>query len=123
MSRSTIRRRREAGDFPNATQDAKGAWLVPITDLLAAGLHPGSPTPPTVEVEQAQGAQDEMRDLRALLETERAQRRAAEQIAEERGRALDDLRSALRMIEARKPEAVELTTTQEPPKRRRWWSR
>ena len=122
MSRSTIRRRREAGDFPNAHQDAKGAWLVPLTDLLAAGLHPGSPTPPTVEVEQAQ-TDAEVRDLRALLETERAQRRAAEQIAEERGRALDDLRSALRMIEARKPEAHELTQQQEPPKRRRWFGR
>ena len=98
--------------------------MVPITDLLAAGLHPGSPTMPTEQPEQAQEGAQELRDLRALLETERAQRRAAEQIAEERGRALDDLRSALRMIEAaRPPEQPTEQPAQVIPKRRGWFRR
>lgn len=37
-SRSTIKRRLAAGDFPNATKDEDGTWRFSPGDLLAAGL-------------------------------------------------------------------------------------
>ena len=47
VSQITIRRKREAGQFPNAHKaDSRGTWVIPIADLLAAGLNPGKPTPP-----------------------------------------------------------------------------
>lgn len=43
---ATVRRRIKDGSFPNAEQGARGAWLIPVTDLIAAGLNPGQPSPP-----------------------------------------------------------------------------
>jgi hypothetical protein len=40
VSRDTIKRRNAAGEFPNAYQDHRGVWMIPLTDLLAAGLPP-----------------------------------------------------------------------------------
>ncbi|MFE2553648.1 helix-turn-helix transcriptional regulator [Streptomyces sp. NPDC059355] len=45
VSRSTIRRRREAGDLPNSVQDAERGWMVPVDDLLAAGFRLNAPAP------------------------------------------------------------------------------
>lgn len=45
VSLSTIKRKRAAGAFPNAEQDAHGTWLIPVEDLLGAGLHINSVTP------------------------------------------------------------------------------
>ncbi|NEC32304.1 hypothetical protein G3I66_03770 [Streptomyces rubrogriseus] len=38
MSRTTIRRRREAGELPGAVLDDDRGWLIPVEDLLAAGF-------------------------------------------------------------------------------------
>lgn len=38
ISRSTLRRRIDAGHFPGAFKDAAGRWLVPVDDLLATGV-------------------------------------------------------------------------------------
>lgn len=46
VSRDTTKRRRAAGEFPNTHQDQQGRWLIPIDDLIAAGLRPRTPTPP-----------------------------------------------------------------------------
>ncbi|MFJ2203321.1 helix-turn-helix transcriptional regulator [Streptomyces violaceusniger] len=46
VSRSTIRRRREAGDLPHAVQDEHRGWLIPVEDLLAAGFRLHAPAPP-----------------------------------------------------------------------------
>ncbi|MDN3297248.1 hypothetical protein QWM81_25040 [Streptomyces ficellus] len=46
VSRSTIRRRREDGAFPNAVQDPARGWLIPVDDLLAAGFRLHAPAPP-----------------------------------------------------------------------------
>ena len=49
VSLKTIRRRRDKGDFPNSYRSATRAqspWLIPVTDLIAAGLTPGKPAPP-----------------------------------------------------------------------------
>ncbi|MER6231542.1 hypothetical protein ABT169_20665 [Streptomyces sp. NPDC001616] len=44
-SRTTIRRRREAGDLPGAVQDPVRDWAIPVDDLLAAGLRLHAPSP------------------------------------------------------------------------------
>lgn len=36
VSRSTIRRRREAGDLPGSVSDEIRGWLIPVDDLLTA---------------------------------------------------------------------------------------
>ncbi|WP_405533831.1 helix-turn-helix domain-containing protein (plasmid) [Streptomyces avidinii] len=46
VSRSTIRRRREAGDLPGSFQDPERGWMVPVDDLLAAGFRLNAPAPP-----------------------------------------------------------------------------
>ncbi|MFJ9096871.1 helix-turn-helix transcriptional regulator [Streptomyces globisporus] len=46
VSRTTIRRRREAGDLPGAVQDPARGWLIPVPDLLAAGFRLNAPAGP-----------------------------------------------------------------------------
>lgn len=46
VSRTTIRRRREAGDLPGAVQDPVRGWLIPVPDLLAAGFRLNAPAGP-----------------------------------------------------------------------------
>lgn len=137
VSFSTIRRRREDGAFPNAYKTPDGQWVIPVEDLLAAGLKPtaepaqGQPRSGQL-AEQAQDAhqaaqaassadQDRIeqleRDLaraRAQIEVEQAHRAAAEQIAAERGRSLDDLRTAIRLLEPPHPSP---TSTPDPSMR------
>lgn len=112
VSTKTLRRRLARGDFPGALQDPaqRGAWVVPVSDLLAAGLNlaPESVVdrPPAVpEVEALQAQVVEWR-TRALV---------AEAVAEERGAALEAERLALRALTAG-PEAPS-------PRARRWWHR
>jgi hypothetical protein len=52
-SYSTLRRRREAGAFPGATKDAARGWVVPVEDLLAAGIRLNAPAPPDPPAEDA----------------------------------------------------------------------
>jgi len=130
-SRSTLRRRLETGAFPHATQAPDGSWRVPIEDLLAAGFSLST----EMSTERAHGdpegvhvdtktLSDRVNELEIALSTERAQRLATEQIVDsERARAdaaernTQDLRTALRMIEA----TTTPTTSTAPP--RRWWQR
>nr|WP_158712978.1 hypothetical protein [Streptomyces flavovirens] len=46
VSRTTIRRRREAVDLPNGGQDTACGWLIPVDDLLAAELRLDAYSPP-----------------------------------------------------------------------------
>lgn len=136
VSRDTLKRRRAAGDFPNAYMDTRGKWLIPVNDLLAAGFklggmhqvheedalgHAPVQTPDLREIELVQQVQM----LQVQLEAERSQRQAAE-------RNIDDLRQALRMIEAAPTSTVSTPPEQLPspaqmsplaPRRRHWWSR
>jgi len=139
VSRSTVRRYRETGKFPNAVKDPERGWIVPVGDLLAAGLRPGRSAPLS---EHAQSEDDPARDLaqriqqlETQLTVERAQRAAVEQVAAERERSLVDLRAALRMLDAgpTRPEPVppvpvvspgpEPTPSVLPAARPRWWRR
>jgi hypothetical protein len=97
VSRTTIRRRREAGELPGAVLDEERGWLIPVEDLLAAGFRLNAPSPPD-KADRGEG-QDraggrtagvpevEESDLRAELE--RLQREhEAELAAERHARAL-----------------------------------
>ncbi|WP_030684100.1 helix-turn-helix transcriptional regulator [Streptomyces cellulosae] len=45
VSRTTIRRRREAGELPGSVLDDERGWLIPVDDLLAAGFRLHAPAP------------------------------------------------------------------------------
>jgi hypothetical protein len=56
LARSTVRRALDAGRFPNAEQDddPRGAWRVPVQDLLDAGYTlPAAPVAPYVTPQDA----------------------------------------------------------------------
>lgn len=143
VSRSTIKRRREAGTFPGAMQ-RDGSWVIPIPDLLAAGLNPGRPSPTEAESQLTDPGQippsdpsepvvtlpmSEFIDLREELAAAKAAAQTAQAIATERQRALDDLRQVL--TRALPPAEAESDTVKEDPPsvveqpvevpRRRWW--
>ncbi|MFD4764260.1 helix-turn-helix transcriptional regulator [Streptomyces sp. NPDC058439] len=98
VSRTTIRRRREAGDLPGAVQDSQRGWLIPVDDLLAAGFRLNAPASPddagaaTVAAGDADHGQDQEHggDIAALrAELERVRHEHALAVAEaEHGRQL-----------------------------------
>lgn len=101
VSRTTIRRRREAGDLPGAVQDEARGWLIPVEDLLAAGFRLNAPAGPDVlaadpaaeggghgdEHEHGHGQGDDVAAVRAELERVR-QEHALAVAAERHGREL-----------------------------------
>ncbi|MEV6426028.1 helix-turn-helix domain-containing protein [Streptomyces sp. NPDC051662] len=103
VSRTTIRRRREAGDLPGAVQDDVRGWLIPVEDLLAAGfrLHApagpdAAPASPAGENHDASGGQDQDADVAELrAELERLRQDHALAVAEaEHGRQLAENEAA-----------------------------
>lgn len=138
VSRSTIRRYRESGKFPHAEKQS-GQWVIPVTDLITAGLKPGQPSPPDEQPNQADHTTkneqpdhvQELSELRAQLQIEQAHRKAAEQIAAEREQSLIDLRRAMRIIEAPQPtqphfapgSESEPTQQEQPEPKQSWWKR
>lgn len=112
ISRSTIRRKLDAGKFASAFRsDDDGPWMVPLADLVGAGLNPGSG--PAFDERKPNG--DTLNGAAGLekeLLEERIRRHAAEELAAERGRALEDLRLVLRLI-GRSDEADQAIPTQE----------
>ncbi len=139
VSRSTVRRYRETGKLPNAVKDPERGWIVPVGDLLAAGLRPGRSAPLSEHAQSDAGPAHDLaqriQQLETQLTVERAQRAAVEQVAAERERSLADLRAALRMLEAgpTRPEPVspvpvvppgsEPTPSVLPAARPKWWQR
>ncbi|MFI6348723.1 helix-turn-helix domain-containing protein [Streptomyces sp. NPDC050560] len=127
VSRSTIRRRREAGDLPDSRRDAQRGWLIPVDDLLAAGLRlhapapaeseaatPAGPPGPAATVSATAGSEPageageagaRVADLIARLERERHRSALAEAEARhlaarlaDRTTHVEDLRRALRAL-------------------------
>ncbi len=139
VSRSTVRRYRETGKFPNAVKDPEHGWIVPVGDLLAAGLRPGRSAPLSEHAQSENGPAHDLaqriQQLETQLTVERAQRAAVEQVAAEREQSLVDLRAALRMLDAvpTRPEPVSAVPVVPPgpepaPRvlpaaRSRWWRR
>lgn len=129
VSDKTIRRRLDADELPGAYLDETGPtpiWRIPVEALLAAGFTLHSPSPPDDDPEPVQS---EFEALRAELERARARitdletrAEVAEAIANERARSLEDMRGAMRMLEAAQPAPPPPTPVQETP-RRRWWNR
>lgn len=109
-SRSTLRRRLDQGDFPDAYRDSKGVWKIPLTSLLAAGLHPvqgavqdlstdiGQPVYDTAQSKQVD-LKNRVTELENALSIERAHRSAAEQIAGAERHRAQTAEMALRMLE------------------------
>lgn len=132
-SRSTLRRYRDAGKFPNAYKDSSGVWRFPLPDLLAVGLRPVDPAQseqvdmPTEHVhpppEQAtdnyldntvqaelEAARKTIEKVRAELAEARQRAAVAEAVATERERMIQTQAMALRMLgpgSADQPEHVE----------------
>jgi predicted DNA-binding transcriptional regulator AlpA len=115
-SRSTLRRYLDAGRFPNAYKDTSKAWRFPLEDLLAAGLSVSEPpseraqSTPTEQglsasTEQASSASaEQVSKLEQALREERTRADNAERLAASYLDNVQDLRRALRMLEAGTPK-------------------
>lgn len=142
VHRNTIRRRLDDGQFPNAFREpgeqGRKAWLIPVGDLLAAGLHLHRPSP--ADQVAAEETLDELQALRADNLELRHRAELAESLARERERALTIAERALLALtegesrpsppdrspieEPTAPTTPEPTPTAPAPRGRRWpWSR
>lgn len=148
VSKSTVRRYREAGKFPSAFKDSQGAWKVPLEDLLAVGWKPIDPALNQATEQPADGLAERVRELEQALAVERARNEGLERVAAMAEASVADLRQAMKMIEAsvsEQPEPpseqVQDTPTEQPvmvgaeqpseraeqpvsnpePRRKRWW--
>ena len=137
-SESTIKRRLLGGAFPDARQDTDGRWLIPVTDLVAAGLRPGKrakPDPLPTQLIQLENLHAENADLRSRLAV-------AEAVSGERERIIGVQERMLRMLEAGRtvsaaepasaapvPVAQRQPQAEQPPRATegrgwlRWWRR
>jgi len=134
VGRATIQRALDSGRIQSAERDDSGAWSIPVDALIEAGFIPGKPTPPDAAdtgdtalaaplphqgdragTEQVLTLTREVERLRSALEVEHARTAAAERLAAERGGRVEDLRVALRMLDAGNsghgPEGMAPTST------------
>lgn len=126
VARITIRRRLDDDQFPGAHRvngmkgPGTGPWVIPVEDLIAAGLSPNAYVNETPDEPDGRGVEDRLRDDLSRARDEitrlRHEKDLAVAVADERDRSLADLRSAMRMIEAPKPVIVEVP-------RRAWFRR
>ena len=123
VSRPTLSKWLKSGKISGEKlpQDEGGGWLIDSAELARAGVKPRTASEPDpVNAESYQGGKlpglsrglpgnvdAEVSALKAALELEKAKREAAEGLAEERARHIEDLRRMLPPPDA-KP-------------RRRWW--
>lgn len=127
VSRDTIKRYLKDGKFPNAYQNDRNVWTIPLTDLLAAGLKPSMhkgndleqpESAPEQRTSRVQELEHELSLLRVQLDAEKALRESVERNA-------SDLRQSLRMIEAAQPATEPPVQNWTPApvveKKRRWW--
>jgi hypothetical protein len=140
---NTVRRRLKAGEFPNAFRDHTGTWRIPVADLEAAGLRPQRsreempprdvvviPEASTIGLptmretyEALRTLEDEADEMRATIDDLHRRAAFAETLAQERADRIEDLRMALRALEAVNPRPQErLTSVPAPdaPKQGEW---
>jgi hypothetical protein len=105
VDRRTIRRRLDSGDFPHAHREpgrqgpGTGPWLIPVDDLLGAGLIVREPGPSdAVEENAEQSAAEEV--LRLALADALRRAEVAEARAAERERVIEAQELALRTLMA-----------------------
>lgn len=101
VSRSTLKRRLAADDFPNAYKTSQGQWRIPVNDLIGAGYQPGAVDWDEEPEEPAPAATppDRVTELEHELAQERLRRASAEQLAQERQDRIADLQQAMRLLE------------------------
>lgn len=108
--RRTIRRRLDGGEFPNAYRDTgsqgpeSGAWLIPVEDLLRAGLTLRDPIGPDSSTLSSFGRSVQEPVLQSALADALRRAEVAEATAAERERIIEAQELALRAFAA----AVEL---------------
>ncbi|WP_130799766.1 helix-turn-helix transcriptional regulator [Streptomyces otsuchiensis] len=122
VSVSTIRRRRTDGAFPGAHQDEARGWLIPVPDLLAAGLRLNAPAGPDPAAPPA--GEDAAALRERLAEAERGRERAEveaahlrELVAAQREHLADSRRALLALTAgptARVPEQADGQEVAEP---------
>jgi len=120
VSRDTIKRRNAAGRFPGAQRDDAGAWLVPLADLLADGLHPNAPVQGEAPPQGAAPPPADAEQVARMVELE-AQVRELRARLDERERALQLAEMALRALPA--GAAAPPEPQGGAPGRRSWWRR
>lgn len=109
VSEATIRRRRAAGKLPNAVEDGNGGFLIPVTDLIAAGLMDRVTVTPS-RTQSDTDLPSRVTQLEHELELERQRRIAAEAIAEERGKRADLAELTLKALTSSTAAPPEATT-------------
>lgn len=99
-----------SGKFPQATKVGQG-WSIPLGDLLAAGLTPGVSKPEQAPVrEHDQDTDQAMTGLTHELELLRVRLLAAQALADERGRTIDQMQTTMRALEARQTDTMATDT-------------
>jgi hypothetical protein len=130
VDRRTIRRRLDADEFPNAHRDdgkqgpGSGPWLIPVEDLLGAGLKLHAPTPPDEPKPAAEP--DEVEALRVEVAHLKERLADKDQIIEVQNIALRALQAGpVSSSPATVPTPVAQPSGPEaaPQPRRRWWQR
>lgn len=100
LAKSTVTRRRSAGDFPRA-QLVNGTWKIPLTDLLEAGILDRVQTDITdgESSETSDAVQLEKIQLESALAIAQAERDRWKAVADERQETINALRIAVRALE------------------------
>lgn len=97
LAKSTVTRRRSAGDFPRA-QLVNGTWKIPLTDLLEAGILDRVQADIT-DGESSDAVQLEKIQLESALAIAQAERDRWKAVADERQETINALRLAVRALE------------------------
>lgn len=139
VSPSTIKRRLREGKFPNAVQGAGGAWMIPVQDLVLAGLKPGKPAPPEQKTgldhqetdlghwprskkndlgrrPRSEDLLNRISELEQELKLERTKRENLEILLKERGEHVESLKLAMRMIDPPKEDQTHQTDLGQRPR-------
>jgi hypothetical protein len=105
VHRNTVRRYLDGEKFPGAFREDPGApWLIPISDLIAAGLHIRPPTADGRRDKAERARRETQRRLDALaVQVQELTTRAesAEALLAEREHRIEDLQRALMLLESR----------------------
>ena len=88
VSPPTIRRARASGKLPNTVEDGNGGFLIPVTDLIAAGLMPSVTPPDSPKKPSVEELQRRIIDLEHQVVVERLGRQNAELLVEAKDKTL-----------------------------------
>lgn len=120
VAKSTISRARAAGEFPNAQLKEGKQWLIPVSDLINSGRLDTVKSSSEGQ-DSINGAPSAHEHQELLHQLELAEQRAemlqqqvvqAQSLIEAKNEALEGYKSALRAIEARKPDIEEPASAQ-----------